>query len=169
MYACSRNKNFIDRRFTIIAKIVFRIFPTKIITKIAFIYYRNGLTIHSYGNYSTALKSYFKSLCFEIDTFDRSYILYNIRLIHIQNGRPNRSIEYYFAFLDRNPILIQSLNNVAIIYHSWGEQALKEHRINIAKLLFSRIILYWKAAIRFAPTNYIHVHNWISMIIVPVK
>ena len=81
-------------------------------------YYRNGLTIHSYGNYSTALKSYFKSLCFEIDTFDRSYILYNIRLIHTQNGRPNRSIEYYFAFLDRNPILIQSLNNVAIIYHS---------------------------------------------------
>ena len=164
MYNFSQNKNFIDKRFTIIAKIVLQIFPVKDRAKIAFISYQDGFEVQSDGNHAKALKSYFTALCFETDAFDRSYILYNIRLIHIRNSRKSRSLEYYFAFLDRNPILIQSLNNVAVVYHFRGEQALKEYRINIAKLLFSRTILYWNAAIRLIPTNYIEVHNWIHKI-----
>lgn len=32
----------------------------------------------------------------EIDPYDRSYILYNIGLIHASNGEHGRSLEYYY-------------------------------------------------------------------------
>lgn len=98
----------------------------------------------------------------ETDPFDRSYILYNIRLIHTSNGRYCRALKYYFAALDRNPTLVGALNNVAILYHSRGEEALKNNKPNVAVLLFSRRAEYWKEAIRLAPSNYIEAQNWIN-------
>ena len=74
----------------------------------------------------------------------------------------NRAIEYYFAFLGRNPTLIQSLNNVAVIYFYYGEKALDKYQVIISKLLFSRAIEYWKETIQLAPINYIFVQNWLK-------
>ena len=100
----------------------------------------------------------------ETDRFDRRYILYNIRLIHILNTRLNRAIEYYFALLERNPKLLQSLNNVAVIYHFQKEQALYNYQTRLAKIFFRRASEYWKIAIQIAPVNYIIAQNWLHII-----
>ena len=129
--------------------------------KNAFIYYRDGLRAQSEGEYAEALNNYCEAFRLETDPFDRSYILYNIGLIHIANGQHERSIEYYFAALDRNPTLTQALNNVAILYHFRGKQALEKGYPKVAKLLFFRAKKYWQEAIRLAPTNYIEAQNWL--------
>ena len=154
--------NIIDQTFTILANILLNNIPTNNNSKNSFKHYRRGIITQSAGNYAEALNNYFEALCFEIDSFDRSYIFYNVRLIHILNDRFNRAIEYYFAFLDRNPTLIQSLNNVAVIYFNYGEKALDKDHFIISKLLFSRAIEYWKETIRLAPINYIFVQNWLK-------
>ena len=46
---------------------------------------------------------------------DRSYILYNIGLIHTSNGEHTKALEYYFRALERNPFLPQAFNNMAVI------------------------------------------------------
>lgn len=38
----------------------------------------------------------------EIDSYDRSYILYNIGLTHTSNGKHAKALEYYFQALERN-------------------------------------------------------------------
>uniref|UniRef100_A0A453NE30 Uncharacterized protein n=1 Tax=Aegilops tauschii subsp. strangulata TaxID=200361 RepID=A0A453NE30_AEGTS len=53
----------------------------------------------------------------EIDPYDRSYILYNIGLIHTSNGEHTKALEYYFRALERNPFLPQAFNNMAVICH----------------------------------------------------
>ena len=40
----------------------------------------------SEGNYAEALQNYYEATRPEIDPYDRSYILYNIGLIHTSNG-----------------------------------------------------------------------------------
>ena len=107
-----RNDNFIDKTFTIIANIILKAMPTSNVTKKAFSYYRDGLSAQSEGDYAEALRNYYEALRLEVDPFDRSYVLYNIGLIHIANGKNSRALEYYFAALDRNPTLTQALNNV---------------------------------------------------------
>ena len=156
-----RNDNFIDKTFTIIANFILKGIPTTKIAKVAFAYYRDGLTAQSEGEYAQALKNYFKALRLETDPFDRSYILYNIRLIHTSNGRYCQALKYYFAALDRNPTLVGALNNIAVLYHSRAEEALKSNKSDVARLLFSRGTEYWKEAIRLAPFNYIEAQNWI--------
>ncbi|RYQ92461.1 hypothetical protein Ahy_B09g098694 [Arachis hypogaea] len=42
----------------------------------------------------------------EIDPYDRSYILYNIGLIHTSNGEHTKALEYYFRALER--VLVDS-------------------------------------------------------------
>nr|YP_009139353.1 photosystem I assembly protein Ycf3 [Lepidodinium chlorophorum]BAR72327.1 photosystem I assembly protein Ycf3 [Lepidodinium chlorophorum] len=158
-----RNDNFIDKTFTIIANLILKGIPTPKTAKIAFAFYRDGLAAQSEGEYAEALKNYFKALRLETDPFDRSYILYNIRLIHTSNGRYCRALEYYFAALDRNPGLVQALNNIRILYHSRGEEAVKKNKYEVSKLLFSRSAEYWKEAIRLTPSNYIEAQNWISI------
>ena len=158
-----RNDNFIDKTFTIMANLILKGIPAPNTAKVAFAYYRDGLTAQSEGEYAEALKNYFRALRFETDPFNRSYIFYNIRLIHTSNGRYCQALEYYFAALDRNPTLVQALNNVAILYHFQGEDALKNNKPEVASLLFSRGAEYWKEAIRLAPSNYIEAQNWIRM------
>jgi tetratricopeptide (TPR) repeat protein len=141
-----RNDNFIDKTFTIIANIILKAIPTSNNTKKAFSYYRDGLSAQSEGDYAEALRNYYEALRLEVDPFDRSYVLYNIGLIHIANGKNSRALEYYFAALDRNPTLTQALENGIT---------------EIAQLLFFRAAEYWKEAIRLSPNNYIEAQNWL--------
>ncbi|KAL4355434.1 hypothetical protein GQ457_06G023160 [Hibiscus cannabinus] len=57
------------------------------------------------GNYVEALQNYYEAMRLEIDPYDRSYILYNIGLIHTSNGEHTKALEYYFRALERNPLL----------------------------------------------------------------
>ena len=64
------------------------------------------------GNYAQALQNYYEVMRLEIDPYDRSYILYNIGLIHTSNGEHNigiihtsngentKAMEYYFRALE---------------------------------------------------------------------
>lgn len=99
----------------------------------------------------------------EKDAYDRSYILYNIGLIHASNGEYGLALEYYYQALDRNPSLTQALNNIAVIYHYRGEQALNKNQAEISKILFDKASDYWKEAIRLVPSNYIEAQNWMKM------
>jgi tetratricopeptide (TPR) repeat protein len=156
-----RNDNFIDKTFTIVADLLLKAIPTPKTAKEAFAYYRDGLAAQSEGEYAEALRNYYEALRLETDPFDRSYVLYNIGLIHIANGQQGRALEYYFAALDRNPTLTQALNNVAVLYHSRREKALESGQSEVAQLLFPRAGEYWQEAVRLAPTNYIEAQNWL--------
>jgi len=156
-----RNDNFIDKTFTIFAEIILKTIPINKTAKEAFNFYRVGLESQSEGEYAEALINYYEALRFEKDPFDRSYILYNIGLIHTSNGKKRRALEYYFTSLDRNPNLTQAINNVAVIYHSRREKAIEVGNFEVAQILFSRAKEYWKEAIRISPTNYIEAQNWL--------
>ena len=99
----------------------------------------------------------------ETDAYDRSYILYNIGLIHASNGEHGRALQYYYQALERNPSLAQALNNIAVIYHYRGEQAAEGGQSEISKIPFDKAGDYWREAIRLAPTNYIEAQNWLKM------
>ena len=71
----------------------------------------------SEGNYAEALQNYYEATRLEIDPYDRSYILYNIGLIHTSNGERTKALEYYFRTLERNPFLPQAFNNMVVICH----------------------------------------------------
>src|SRR6185503_19163821 len=65
----------------------------------------------SEGNYAEAFQNYYEATRLEIDPYDRSYILYNIGLIHTSNGEHTKALEYYFRALERNPFLPQWLKS----------------------------------------------------------
>jgi tetratricopeptide (TPR) repeat protein len=158
-----RNDNFIDKTFTVIADILLKVLPTSQREKQAFTYYRDGMSAQSEGEYAEALQNYYEAMRLEVDAYDRSYILYNIGLIHTSNGEHGRALEYYYQALERNPSLPQALNNIAVIYHYRGLQALERGQAEISKMLFEKAADYWKEAIRLAPTNYIEAINWLKM------
>lgn len=53
-------------------------------------------SIQGTGDYAEALQNYYEALKLETDPFDRSYILYNIGLIHASNGELEKALEYYY-------------------------------------------------------------------------
>jgi tetratricopeptide (TPR) repeat protein len=120
-------------------------------------YYRDGMPAWKYAE---ALQNYYQALRLEIDPYDRSYILYNIGLIHTSNGKHGRALEYYYQALKRNPSL-QALNNIAVIYHYRAEQATEKYQSEVAKLLYDKAADYWNEAIRLAPTNYLEAQAWL--------
>lgn len=75
------------------------------------------MSAQSEGNYAEALQNYYEAMRLEIDPYDRSYILYNIGLIHTSNGEHTKALEYYCRALERNPFLSQAFNNMAVICH----------------------------------------------------
>ncbi|KAL2934926.1 Photosystem I assembly protein Ycf3 [Bienertia sinuspersici] len=85
----------------------------------------------------------------EIDPYDRSYILYNIGLIHTSNGEHTKALDYYSKPLERNPFLPQAFNNM-------GDS-------EIAEAWFDQAAEYWKQAITLTPRNYIEEHNWLKI------
>ena len=83
------------------------------------------MSAQSQGKYAEALENYYEALQVEEDPYDRSYTLYNIGLIYSNNGNYLQALEYYHQALELNSNLPQALNNIAIIYHSQGLNALQ--------------------------------------------
>ena len=157
--------NFIDQTFSIIASGILQIIPASNLDRKAFTSYQDGLNAQTAGQYAIALTHYMRSLRYETDVYDRSYILYNIGLIYANTGAYNRAIEYYIEALSRNPYLAQALNNIAVIYHARAQQAIEQNKWTVSVGLFVRVILYWKEALRVAPNNYIEAQNWINSVV----
>jgi tetratricopeptide (TPR) repeat protein len=157
-----RNDNFIDKSFTVMADIILKILPTNQKSKEAFAYYRDGMSAQAEGEYAEALKNYEEALKLEEDGNDRSYILYNIGLIHASNGEHEKALGYYNQAIELNPKMPQALNNIAVIYHYQGEQAKEQGEEETAEALFDKAAEYWKQAIRIAPNNYIEAQNWLK-------
>ncbi|PVH34239.1 hypothetical protein PAHAL_8G178900 [Panicum hallii] len=141
------NGNFIDKTSSIVANILLQIIPTTSGEKRAFTYYRD------------ALQNYYEATRLEIDPYDRSYILYNIGLIHTSNGEHTKALEYYFRALERNPFLPQAFNNMAVICH----YAILQGDSEIAEAWFDQAAEYWKQAIALTPGNYIEAQNWLKI------
>nr|YP_010933178.1 hypothetical chloroplast RF3 [Nitella hyalina]WKT08408.1 hypothetical chloroplast RF3 [Nitella hyalina] len=158
-----KNDNFIDKTFTIIADILLRLLPTTQREREAFMYYRDGMSAQAEGEYAEALQNYYEAMKLEIDPYDRSYILYNIGLIHTSNGEHSKALEYYFQALERNPSLPQAFNNIAVICHYRGEQAIQKGDIESSKIWFNQATEYWKQAIQLAPGSYIEAQNWLKI------
>ena len=154
---------FLETIYSTQPDILLQLLPTSKSEKQAFTYYRDGMSAQSEGEYAEALQNYYEAMRLEKDAYDRSYILYNIGLIHTSNGEHGRALEYYYQALERNPSLPQALNNIAVIYHYRGEQAIENGQSEISQMLFDKAADYWKEAIRLAPTNYIEAQNWLKM------
>lgn len=157
-----RNDNFIDKSFTVMADLILKLLPASNKEKKAFAYYRDGMSAQSDGEYAEALDNYYEALELEEDPYDRSYILYNIALIHTSNGEHEQALEYYNQALELNARLPQALNNVAVIYHFQGEKLKEAGDEEAAEELFDQAAEYWKRAIRLAPNNYIEAQNWLK-------
>lgn len=157
-----RNDNFIDKSFTVMADIILKILPTNQQSKEAFAYYRDGMSAQADGEYAEALDNYQEALKLEEDPNDRSYIIYNIALIHASNGEHNKALDYYHQALDCNPRMPQAFNNVAVIHHYLGEQAKEAGDEDKAEEEYKQAAEYWIRAIRLAPNNYIEAQNWLK-------
>lgn len=157
-----RNDNFIDKSFTVMADIILKILPTNQKAKTAFAYYRDGMSAQAEGEYAEALENYYEALKLEDDPNDRSYILYNIGLIHASNGEHEKALGFYDQSIELNPRLPSALNNVAVIYHYQGEKAKEAGKVDESESLFDKAAEYWKQAIRIAPNNYIEAQNWLK-------
>nr|YP_009549533.1 conserved hypothetical chloroplast protein ycf3 [Histiopteris incisa]AYW16692.1 conserved hypothetical chloroplast protein ycf3 [Histiopteris incisa] len=158
-----RNDNFIDKTFTILADISSQILPTTKREREASTYYRDGMSAQSEGEYAEALRSYYKSMRLEIDSHDRSYILHNIGLTHTSNGKHARALEYYFQALERNSSLPQAFNNMAVICHHRGEQAIQQGDLEISEAWFDQAAEYRKQAVALSPGNYTEAQNWLKI------
>jgi len=157
-----RNDNFIDKSFTVMADLILKLMPTNKQAKEAFAYYRDGMSAQADGEYAEAMDNYREALTLEEDPYDKSYILYNMGLIHASNGDHQRALELYQEAIELNPRLPQALNNIAVIYHYQGEQAKEAGNSDAAEALFVKAAEYWKRAIRLAPNNYIEAQNWLK-------
>ena len=85
-----KNDNFIDKSFTVMADIILKMLPTNKQSKEAFAYYRDGMSAQADGEYAEAMDNYEEALKLEEDPTDRSYIIYNMGLIHASNGEHER-------------------------------------------------------------------------------
>lgn len=157
-----RNDNFIDKSFTVMADMILKVLPTNQKAKEAFAYYRDGMSAQADGEYAEALANYEEALRLEENPYDRSYVLYNIGLIHASNGEHDRALEYYHQAIELNPRMPQALNNVAVIYHYLGDQAEEAGRNEEANEWYDQAADYWQRAIRLAPNNYIEAQNWLK-------
>lgn len=145
------------------ADIILKILPTSRQSKEAFAYYRDGMSAQADGEYAEALENYYEALKLEPDDNDRSYILYNIALIHASNGEHDLALENYQKAIDLNPRMPQALNNIAVIYHYKGDKAKAAGNEEESESMYDKAAEYWKQAIRLAPNNYIEAQNWLKI------
>ncbi|BAZ65379.1 MAG: photosystem I assembly protein Ycf3 [Pelatocladus maniniholoensis HA4357-MV3] len=157
-----KNDNFIDKSFTVMADLILKVLPANKRAKEAFVYYRDGMSAQSEGEYAEALDNYKQALELEDDSLDRGYILYNMGLIYASNGEHQTALELYHQALEYNPRLPQALNNIAVIYHYLGEKAKEAGDEDAGEALFDKAADYWVRAIRLAPNNYIEAQNWLK-------
>ncbi|NET53716.1 MAG: photosystem I assembly protein Ycf3, partial [Merismopedia sp. SIO2A8] len=88
-----RNDNFIDKSFTVMADIILKILPANKKAKEAFVYYRDGMSAQADGEYAEAMDNYKEALRLEEDPYDRSFVLYNMGLIHASNGEHKQALD----------------------------------------------------------------------------
>jgi tetratricopeptide (TPR) repeat protein len=157
-----KNDNFIDKSFTVMADLILKLLPAGQKEKEAFAYYRDGMSAQADGEYAEALENYQEALKLEEDPYDRSYIIYNIGLIHASNGDHETAIGLYEQAIELNPRLPQALNNIAVIYHYQGDKEKEAGNLEAANLLFDKAADFWVRAIRIAPNNYIEAQNWLK-------
>ncbi len=157
-----RNDNFIDKSFTVMADLILKLMPTKQSSKEAFAYYRDGMSAHADGEYAEAMDNYEEALKMEDDPYDRSYILYNMGLIHTSNGEHDLALSKYHEAIELNPRMPQALNNIAVIHHYLGERTKDKGNTDEANAHFDEAAEYWQRAIRLAPNNYIEAQNWLK-------
>ncbi|MDV3351674.1 photosystem I assembly protein Ycf3 [Leptolyngbyaceae cyanobacterium CCMR0082] len=157
-----RNDNFIDKSFTVMADMILKMLPTKKQAKEAFAYYRDGMSAQADGEYAEALDNYDVALELEEDPYDKSFILYNMGLIHASNGDHDAALEKYAAAIALNPRMPQALNNTAVIHHYRGEQAEAAGDKKAAEVFYDEAASYWLEALRMAPNNYIEAQNWLK-------
>ena len=157
-----RNDNFIDKSFTVMADLILKLMPAKYSEKQAFAYYRDGMSAQADGEYAEAMDNYKEALTLEEDPYDRSFILYNMGLIHTSNGEHEEALDLYKQSLELNPRMCQAMNNIAVIYHHKGEQALEAENTQAANDCYDEAARYWLEAIRIAPNNYIEAQNWLK-------
>ncbi|NET10875.1 MAG: photosystem I assembly protein Ycf3 [Merismopedia sp. SIO2A8] len=157
-----RNDNFIDKSFTVMADMILKMLPTQKRAKEAFVYYRDGMSAQTEGEYAEAMQNYQEALKLEDDPYDRSFILYNMGLIHASNGEHEEALELYHKAIDDNPRMPQALNNIAVIHHYRGERAQEAGDKDASDEHFEQAAAYWERAIRLAPNNYIEAQNWLK-------
>lgn len=157
-----RNDNFIDKSFTVMADLILKMMPTNKNSKEAFAYYRDGMSAQADGEYAEAMENYEEALRLEEDPNDRSYILYNMGLIHTSNREHDKALDCYHEAIELNPRMPQALNNVAVIHHYLGEHAKDAGKAEEAEAHFEQAAEYWQRAIRLAPNNYIEAQNWLK-------
>ena len=58
------------------------------------------MSVQSKGNYVKDLQNYYEVMRLNIDPYDQSYVLYNIRLIHTSNEELTKALKYYFWALE---------------------------------------------------------------------
>jgi hypothetical protein len=56
------------------------------------------------GEYAEALQNYYEAMRLETDAYDRSYILYNIGLIHTSNGEHGQSFRILLSSFRKKSI-----------------------------------------------------------------
>ena len=95
-------------------------------------------------------------------TLNRSFIFYNIGLIHASNGKYLRAVDYYEQALTLNSNMPQALNNIAVIYHYQAVKQSESENLEVAKVLFDIAGDHWRQAIKLAPNNYIQAQNWLK-------
>ena len=83
-------------------------------------------------------------------------------MIYSKNGDYLKALKYYYFSIFINPKFTSALNNIAVIYHYRGEQALESGNIPDSETLFGKAAEYWKEAIRLAPLNYSEAQNWLQ-------
>ena len=105
------------------ADLILKLLPANKKAKEAFVYYRDGMSAQTEGEYAEALENYEEALKLEEDSNDRGYILYNMGLIYASNGDRDKALELYHQAIEYNPRLPQALNNIAVIFHYQGEKA----------------------------------------------
>ncbi len=158
-----KNDNFIDKSFTVMADLILKFMPgVNQSQKAAFAYYRDGMSAQADGEYAEALDNYMEALKLEENDNDRSYILYNIGLIHQSNGQTDLAMEYYQQAVELNPRHCSALNNMAVLCHYRAEQAKEAGQEELAEELYEQAAQYWIRAIRIAPNNYIEAQNWLK-------
>nr|YP_010444740.1 conserved hypothetical chloroplast protein Ycf3 [Schizaea fistulosa]UTJ90216.1 conserved hypothetical chloroplast protein Ycf3 [Schizaea fistulosa] len=160
MLRSQKNDNSIDKTFTVSADTLLQVSPTSEGEREASTHYRDGMSAQSEGEYAEALWNYHKAMRLETDPYDRSYILHNIGPIHTSNGKHAKALEYHFQALERNPFPPQAPNNMAVICHYRGEQAIQQGDPAASEAWFDRAARYWKRAIALPPNSYIEAQNW---------
>jgi len=159
----SQNNNFVDQAFTVLADVLLKVLPISKREKSAFTYYREGLDAQERGDYSEALYNYYEALRLETDPYDRSFIYYNLAILYTRNGDYDRALKYYYQTLEIQPSVHQALNNIAVIFHRRGEQAIENSNPTQANLFFDKAGDYWREAVRIFPNKYISAENWLKM------